>query len=139
MPETSSHSAVHSIALPPSLSSTSFALTAHSSPRTTETTTSTTNNSDQRSHRSISPQKETAAASIQNGVSRTEMRVPETCTNNAEGAASNSMCCSSDSTNTNDNGSSSSSGGSSGDSDSPTKTSNINSTTAPVSIAPQPN
>lgn len=136
MPETSSHSsqaAVHSIVLPTILSSTSFA--THS-PRTTEITTSTANNSEQRNHRSISPQKDTVV-SIQNGVSGTEVRTPETCTNDAEGAASNAMCSSNGSTSTSDNGgSSSSSSGSNGDSGSTTQPSTINSTTAPVSISP---
>lgn len=139
LPETSSQSSqsgVHSVALPSlpslsSLSSTSSALATHSSPRTTDTTTSTANNSTvQRAHRSISPQKE-STASIPNDVSgNAEMRVPEACTNEAEGAASNAMCSSNG---TNDNASSSSSSGSTSRTTS-TGTTTVNSTAAPVSI-----
>lgn len=133
MPETSSHSiqpsVAHTIAFP-SLSSTSSASASasatHISPRT-ETTTSTTSDLE-RSHSSISPPKvatATATASIQNNISGTEMHVPEACTNNSVGAASNGSSGSTSS-------SSSASGNSSG-------TSNASSTAAPVSISVQPN
>lgn len=138
MPETSSHlsqSAAHTIAFPSlslASSASASASTIHSSPRTTETTTSPTNNSELRSHSSISPQKETQTASVQNDISGTEMHVPETCANNTEGAASNGMCSNNGggSTSTHDN-SSGSSGSGEGSS------SSVNSTAAPVSTSPQ--
>lgn len=139
MPETSSHSsqsAAHTIAFPSlslASSASASASTIHSSPRTTETTTSPTNNSELRSHSSISPQKETQTASVQNDISGTVMHVPETCANNTEGAASNGICGNNGgSTSTHDNSSGSGSSGSGEGS-----SSSVNSTTAPVSISPQ--